>query len=140
MTARFVGDSDGMEEKLALFAECQGEVTRVLALGWQQTVPDADAGLDSRADRIEGDYTLGRITRKLPRLPLSLADLKCTSIERGVPPCQVTNPISEISALVAACQTRNETDPSWNPINTSAAQKRASNILRIKASLRDLGP
>jgi hypothetical protein len=43
VTARFVDDSDGMEEKLALFWECQGEVTKLLGLGWKDGAPDAGA-------------------------------------------------------------------------------------------------
>jgi hypothetical protein len=67
VVARFVDDSDGMEEKLALFWECGGEVTRVLGLGWKQSTPDVSAGLDSPADHLDRSsaYTIARVSHGL---------------------------------------------------------------------------
>ena len=67
IVARFVDDGDGMEEKLALFWECKGDVTRILGLGWKSSAPDAKAGLDSAADHVDPGsvYAIGQVTQAL---------------------------------------------------------------------------
>jgi hypothetical protein len=67
LIARFVDDGDGMEEKLSLLWECKGEVTKLLGLGWRGGAPDAQAGLDSKSDRVDEEsvYAAGKVTPAL---------------------------------------------------------------------------
>ncbi|MGO9174304.1 MAG: hypothetical protein ACLP7P_20390 [Rhodomicrobium sp.] len=67
VVARIVDDGDGLEEKLALFWECKGEVTRLLGLGWTNGKPDASAGLDSVADHVDSGsvYAIGKVVHAL---------------------------------------------------------------------------
>ncbi len=67
VVARFADDGDGMADKLALFWECKGEVTRILGLGWMNASPDSSAGLDSAADHVDPGsvYAIGKVAYAL---------------------------------------------------------------------------
>jgi hypothetical protein len=68
VVARFADDNDGVEEKLVvLWEDCQGEVTRLLGIGWREGSPDAAAGLDRAADHLDkgSAYAIGKVTSAL---------------------------------------------------------------------------
>ncbi len=68
VTASF-DDSDaarrGWDQKLSLVVVWKGEATEMLVLGWSGGTPDIERGLDSLADRAEGEYPMGKVVQAL---------------------------------------------------------------------------
>jgi hypothetical protein len=70
-----------LNQKLNLVGEWKGEATELLVLGWKDSAPDLDKGLDSAADHTEGEFAgaMGRVidvNRPLSSIPrLSLCGL-----------------------------------------------------------------
>jgi hypothetical protein len=56
-----------LNQKLNLVGEWKGEASDLLVLGWKESVPDLDKGLDSRADYAEGEYAgaMGKVVELL---------------------------------------------------------------------------
>ncbi|MGO9172207.1 MAG: hypothetical protein ACLP7P_09610 [Rhodomicrobium sp.] len=68
VVARFVDGGDAPKAKLILsWQASEGEVTKLIGLGWTEGKPDAITGLDSSADRVDKDsaYAMGNVTHAL---------------------------------------------------------------------------
>ena len=57
LTARFIDDPAVQHKLVLLWENSQGEVTKILGLGWTVSLPDPAAGLDSQADVPDGDIS-----------------------------------------------------------------------------------
>lgn len=85
VVARFddaAAERAGFEEMLKLCVEWRGDATGMLMLGWRDSIPDSEKGLDSLADHSEGEYRMGRVVQAL-RDDLAIAlNLRTTGVER----------------------------------------------------------
>lgn len=129
ITARFVDDSDGIDEKLALFWEAHGEVTCLLGLGWTKTAPDPEAGLDSFADHLDSDsvYGIGKVKRALR-----------ADIARALRSQTGNMTSAQFSRRQAEFATPIFREPTVRPAERPAAVAREPNIELLQSALGEL--
>ena len=72
----------GWDQKLRLVAEWQGEETELLVLGWKDSAPDPQKGLNSPADFVEGEYAIGQVTQALRADVMATLRLQPASVSR----------------------------------------------------------